>query len=119
MSLWKKLLWCAVTLLGVVAVCVLALSQGEQISALWIIVAGLCATAVSYRFYSKWLAAKVLVLNDKRATPAVLHNDSRDYVPTNRWMVFGHHLRQSPVRDRWLARCWQPNLVFCPARSGS
>ena len=91
MSLWKKLLWCAVTVLGVAAVCVLALSQGEQISALWIIVAGLCATSVSYRFYSKWLAAKVLVLNDKRATPAVLHNDSRDYVPTNRWMVFGHH----------------------------
>src|SRR6266581_2438835 len=91
MSLWKKLLWCAVTLLGVVAVCVLGLSQGEQISALWIIVAGLCATSISYRFYSKWLAAKVLVLNDKRATPAVLHNDSRDYVPTNRWMVFGHH----------------------------
>jgi carbon starvation protein len=91
MSLWKKLLWCAVTLLGVTAVCVLALSQGEQISALWIIVAGLCATSVSYRFYSKWLAAKVLALNDKRATPAVLHNDSRDYVPTNRWMVFGHH----------------------------
>ncbi len=91
MSLWKKLLWCAVTLLGVAAVCVLGLSQGEQISALWIIVAGLCATSVSFRFYSKWLAAKVLVLNDKRATPAVLHNDSRDYVPTNRWMVFGHH----------------------------
>ena len=91
MSLWKKLLWCAVTLFGLAAVCVLALSQGEQISALWIIVAGLCATAVSYRFYSKWLAVKVLALNDKRATPAVLHNDSRDYVPTNRWMVFGHH----------------------------
>jgi carbon starvation protein len=91
MSLWKNLLWCAVTLLGLAAVCVLALSQGEQISALWIIVAGLCATSVSYRFYSKWLAAKVLVLNDERATPAILHNDSRDYVPTNRWMVFGHH----------------------------
>jgi carbon starvation protein len=91
MSLWKKLLWCAVTLFGLAAVCVLALSQGEQISALWIIVAGLCATSVSYRFYSKWLAAKVLVLDDKRATPAILHNDSRDYVPTNRWMVFGHH----------------------------
>jgi carbon starvation protein len=91
MSLWKKLLWCAVTLLGVVAVCVLALSQGEQISALWIVVAGLCATSVSYRFYSKWLAAKVLVLNEERATPAILQNDNRDYVPTNRWMVFGHH----------------------------
>src|SRR5437764_4074923 len=91
MSLWKKLLWCAVTLLGLGAVCVLALSRGEQISALWIIVAGLCATSISYRFYSKWLATKVLVLNDERATPAVLQNDSKDYVPTNRWMVFGHH----------------------------
>src|SRR2546422_6458865 len=91
MSLWKKLLWCAVTLLGLGAVCVLALSRGEQISALWIIVAGVCATSISYRFYSKWLATKVLVLNDERATPAVLQNDSKDYVPTNRWMVFGHH----------------------------
>src|SRR5256884_3116558 len=91
MSLWKKLLWCAVTLLGFGAVCVLALSRGEQISALWIIVAGLCALCISYRFYSKWLAAKVLVLNEERATPAILQNDSKDYVPTNRWMVFGHH----------------------------
>src|ERR1700731_3795335 len=91
MSLWKKLLWCAVTLLCVAAVCVLALSQGEQISALWIIVAGLCASAISYRFYSKWLATKILVLNDERATPAVVKNDGKDFVPTNRWIVFGHH----------------------------
>ncbi len=59
--------------------------------ALWIIVAGLCALSISYRFYSKWLAARVLVLNEERATPAVLQNDGKDYVPTNRWMVFGHH----------------------------
>jgi carbon starvation protein len=91
MNLWKKSLWCAVTLLGLGAVYVLALSRGEQISALWIIVAGLCATSISYRFYSSWLATKVLVLNEGRATPAVLQNDSKDYVPTNRWMVFGHH----------------------------
>jgi len=91
MSLWKKLLWFAVSALGVVAISILALSRGEQISALWIIVAGACAFSISYRFYSKWLAAKVLVLNDERATPAVVHNDSKDYVPTNRWMVFGHH----------------------------
>ncbi len=91
MSLWKKLLWCAVTVLGLGAVCVLALSRREQISALWIIVAGLCATSISYRFYSNWLATKVLVLNEERTTPAVLQNDSKDYVPTNRWMVFGHH----------------------------
>src|SRR5213080_1837910 len=91
MSLWKKLLWVGVTLLGLAALGILALSRGEQISALWIIAAGLCAAVVSYRFYSKWLATKVLVLNDDRATPAVVRNDGKDFVPTNRWMVFGHH----------------------------
>jgi carbon starvation protein len=88
---WKKLLWIAVTLLGLGAIAVLALSRGEQINALWIIVAGLCAFAISYRFYSKWLATKVLLLNDERATPALVQNDGKDFVPTNRWMVFGHH----------------------------
>ncbi|MEP7014662.1 MAG: carbon starvation CstA family protein [Verrucomicrobiota bacterium] len=91
MSLWKRLLWVGVTLLGLASLAVLALSRGEQVSALWIIVAGLCAASVSYRFYSKWLATKVLVLNDERATPAVVKNDGKDFVPTNRWMVFGHH----------------------------
>jgi carbon starvation protein len=91
MTLWKKLLWIGASLLGLVSICVLALSRGEQISALWIILAGLCATAISYRFYSKWLATKVLVLNDERATPAIVRNDGKDFVPTNRWMVFGHH----------------------------
>src|SRR5205085_6866461 len=91
MTPWKKLLWVAVTLLGLASISVLALSRGEQISALWIVVAGFCAAAVSYRFYSKWIAAKILVLNDERATPAVVKNDGKDFVPTNRWMVFGHH----------------------------
>src|SRR5256886_14660965 len=91
MSIWKKLLWIAVTLLGLASLAIVTLSRGEQISALWIIVAGLCAGAISYRFYSKWLATKVLVLNDERATPAVVKNDGKDFVPTNRWMVFGHH----------------------------
>src|ERR1700726_3561367 len=91
MSLWKKLVWVAVTLLGLASLAVLALSRGEQISALWIVVAGLCAAAISYRFYSKWLATKVLVLNDERATPAIVKNDGKDFVPTNRWMAFGHH----------------------------
>ena len=91
MSIWKKLLWIAVTLLGLASLAIVTLSRGEQISALWIIVAGLCAAAISYRFYSKWLATKVLVLNDERATPAMIKNDGKDFVPTNRWMVFGHH----------------------------
>ena len=91
MSLWKKLLWIAVSLLGLGSIAILAMSRGEQINALWIIVAGLCAFAISYRFYSKWLASKVLLLNDQRATPALVQNDGKDFVPTNRWMVFGHH----------------------------
>ena len=91
MGLWKKLLWFAVAALGTWAVAMLALSRGEHISALWIVTAGFCALSISYRFYSKWLATKVLVLNEERATPAVLQNDNKDYVPTNRWMVFGHH----------------------------
>jgi carbon starvation protein len=91
MPLWKKLLWIAVTLLGLASLAVLAMSRGEQISALWIVTAGFCAAAVSYRFYSKWIATKILVLNDGRATPAMVKNDGKDFVPTNRWMVFGHH----------------------------
>jgi len=91
MSLPKKLLWIAVTLLGLASLAVLAMSRGEQVSALWIVTAGFCAAAISYRFYSKWIATKILVLNDERATPALVKNDGKDFVPTNRWMVFGHH----------------------------
>src|SRR5256885_4487699 len=91
MSLWKKLLWIAVTLLGLGSIAILGMSRGEQVNALWIIVAGLCAFAISYRFYSKWLATRVLLLNDERATPALVENDGKDFVPTSRWMVFGHH----------------------------
>ncbi|HEV2095058.1 MAG TPA: carbon starvation CstA family protein, partial [Chthoniobacterales bacterium] len=91
MSIWKKIMWFGVAGVGAVAVAVLALARGEQISALWILVAGMCTFAISYRFYSKWLAAKVLTLNDERATPALVQEDGKDFVPTNRWMVFGHH----------------------------
>src|SRR5437667_2137537 len=91
MTIWKRLLWILIAALGLMAIIVLAFSRGEQISALWIVAAGLCTFAISYRFYSKWLATKVLVLNDERATPAVVQNDGKDFVPTNRWMVFGHH----------------------------
>ena len=91
MRLLKFLLWFGIALLGAGAVAVAALARGEPVNALWIVIAGLCATAISYRFYSKWLATKVLVLNDERATPALVVDDGRDFVPTNRWMAFGHH----------------------------
>src|SRR4051812_40888351 len=91
MRLWKRLIWFAITLLGLAAIAVLAMSRGEQVNALWIVVAGGCAFAISYRFYNKWLATKVLVLNDERPPPAVVQEDGKDFVPTNRWMAFGHH----------------------------
>ena len=87
----KLLLWIGIGALGAAAVAVLAFARGEPVNALWIVTAGLCATAISYRFYSKWLATKVLVLNDNRATPALVVDDGKDFVPTNRWMAFGHH----------------------------
>ncbi|HEY5035868.1 MAG TPA: carbon starvation CstA family protein [Chthoniobacterales bacterium] len=87
----KFLLWLGIALLGAASVAVIAFARGEPVNALWIVAAGLCSAAISYRFYSKWLAAKVLVLDDNRATPALVVDDGKDFVPTNRWMAFGHH----------------------------
>lgn len=78
-------------MLGAAAVGVMAFQRGEPVNALWLVVAGGCTFAVSYRFYSAWLMAKVLTLNDRRATPAVTQADGKDYVPTHKWVVFGHH----------------------------
>ena len=93
-SPWKPLRligWSAVALLGAVSVGVLAWSRGEHVNALWMVVASLCVFAISYRFHSAWLMAKVLTLDDLRATPAEVHGDGRDFVKTNKWVVFGHH----------------------------
>ncbi len=92
MARWLKLLlWLGVALLGAGALAIVAFARGEPVNALWIVTAGLCATAISYRFYSRWLAVKVLELDDNRATPALVVDDGKDFVPTNRWMAFGHH----------------------------
>jgi carbon starvation protein len=85
------LVWIAISALGAGAVAFSALHKGETINALWLVVAGLCSFAVAYRFYSKWLMTKVLVLDAHRAPPAVTHQDGKDFVPTNKWVVFGHH----------------------------
>ncbi|MEW6353904.1 MAG: carbon starvation CstA family protein [Pseudomonadota bacterium] len=83
--------WSLIALLGASAVGGIALHRGESINAIWFIVAALCVYAIGYRFYSAWIAAKVLTLDETRATPAERFNDGRDFVPTNRWIVFGHH----------------------------
>jgi len=90
-SFLRVLLWTSIALLGATAVGVAAFQRGEPVNALWLVVAGGCTFAVSYRFYSAWLIAKVLTVNERRATPAVTQADGRDYVPTNKWVVFGHH----------------------------
>lgn len=87
----RFLVWAAVSSLGVLAVLISALQRAEPVNALWLVVAGVCSFAVAYRFYSAWLMAKVLTLDDRRAPPAVTKADGRDYVPTAKWVVFGHH----------------------------
>src|SRR2546427_5034940 len=87
----KRLLWIVTCCLGAWAIGLIALSRGESINAIWFVTAAVCVYAIAYRFYSSFLAAKVFTLDDARLTPAERHNDGRDFVPTNRWVVFGHH----------------------------
>ena len=87
----QVLAWIAVSLLGAFALATIALHRGEQINALWLVVAAVSTYAVGYRFYSSFIAAKVLALDPLRATPAERLDNGRDFVPTNKWVVFGHH----------------------------
>lgn len=87
----RKLLWGCVALLGAFAIGGIALHRGETINAMWIIVAAVCVYSLGYRFYSAWIAARVLSIDATRATPAVRLNNGRDFVPTHRWIVLGHH----------------------------
>ena len=87
----KNLIWLVIALLGGGAYVVLATRRGEPVNSAYILTAALCSYAVGYRFYSKWIAARVLALNDRRATPCEVRDDGRDFVKTNKWIVFGHH----------------------------
>jgi carbon starvation protein len=83
--------WVLIALLGAGTIAVVAVHRGEPINALWLIVAATCCYAIGYRFYSKFIAAKILVLDAARATPAERLENGRDYLVTNKWVVFGHH----------------------------
>src|SRR5512137_100390 len=87
----SKLVWFLVAALGVQAYVVLALHRGETINSAYILIAALCSYAIGYRFYSKWLAARVLMLEERRAAPCEVHDDGKDFVKTNKWIVCGHH----------------------------
>ncbi len=91
MSLWAKVAWGVVGLVGAGALGVVAWQRGEPVNALWLVVATGCVYAIGYRFHSAWLMARVLAIEPGRVTPAERKADGRDFVKTNRWVVFGHH----------------------------
>src|SRR6267378_1366221 len=85
------LMWFAIALLGAWAYVTLALHRGEPLNSAFILIAAICTYTIGYRFYSKWIAARVLALDDRRATPCEVNDDGKDFVKTNKWIVFGHH----------------------------
>src|SRR3954470_7798880 len=91
MKIGRILIWLVVAALGALALATIAFHRREPISAMWLVVAALCSYALGYRFYSKFVAAKVLALDAMRATPAERLENGRDFVRTNKWVVFGHH----------------------------
>ena len=87
----RKLVWLPIAVAGAWAFGSIATHRGETISAIWFVIAAICFYLIAFRFYAAWICAKVLTLDETRATPAERFNNGRDFVPTNKWVVFGHH----------------------------
>jgi carbon starvation protein len=87
----SKVLWMAIAIVGACCLGVISLRRGEPVNAIWLVAAAIAVFAIGYRFYSLFINNRVLQLDPRRATPAVLRNDGLDYVPTDKWVVFGHH----------------------------
>jgi carbon starvation protein len=88
---FSTLAWIALAILGAGALAAIALQRGERLNAIWFVVAAVCCYLLAFRFYSAFVAAKLLALDDTRATPSERRDDGRDFVPTNKWVLFGHH----------------------------
>jgi len=87
----KNIIWILVALLGAAAFSTIALSRNENINAVWFITAAACIYMIAYRFYASWIAAKVLVIDENKKTPALRLRNDKDFIPTDKWIVFGHH----------------------------
>src|SRR5262249_33726973 len=85
------LFWVAVAIAAAFFLAGIALSRGEHSNSIWLVMAATCTYLIGYRFYGKFIAARVMALNDERATPAERLRDGHDFEPTNKWIVFGHH----------------------------
>ena len=90
-KIFSKFVWLLVALVGAAAVAIVAIHRGEPINALWLVTAATCCYALGYRFYSSFIAARILALDGRRATPAERLENGRDFLVTNKWVVFGHH----------------------------
>ncbi|CAG69003.1 MULTISPECIES: carbon starvation CstA family protein [Acinetobacter] len=90
-TLSSKLGWSIVAIIGAVSFGILAVSRGEHVNAVWLVLAAICVYSIAYRFYSLFIATKVFELNSRRLTPAHRLADGLDYVPTNKYVLFGHH----------------------------
>jgi carbon starvation protein CstA len=90
-KLVSVIFWPLVAIVGAFAFAALALGRGETVNAVWLVTAALSVYFIAYRFYSKYIAERVLQLDDTRTTPAIRHSDGMDYVPTNKWVLYGHH----------------------------
>jgi carbon starvation protein len=90
-KLLKTILWTAISLAGAAALAAIAFERQEPLNAVWFVVAAVATYVVAYRFYSSFIAAKILALDDTRATPAERLEDGKDFVPTNKWVLIGHH----------------------------
>lgn len=112
-SLLRHLAWLVVAIVGAAALGVVALRRGEAINALWIVVAAVAIYLVAYRYYSLFIASKVMQLDPNRATPAVLNNDGLDYVPTNKHILFGHHFAAIAGAVRWSVRSLPRRWATC------
>ncbi|GKX62087.1 hypothetical protein SOASR032_06560 [Pragia fontium] len=90
-SIASYIIWFAIAILGACGLAIIALNNGEKVNALWIVVVAVSVYLIAYRYYSKFIANKVLRLDPTRMTPAYRHNDGLDYVPTNKYVLYGHH----------------------------
>jgi len=86
-----RLVWVVISVAAAGAMGAIALSRGEPVNSLWLVIAAACTYLVGYRFYARFLATRVMPLDNSRATPAERLRDGHDYEPTNKWIVFGHH----------------------------
>lgn len=113
-----NLFWLLFALLGAGTYAVLAFRRGEPVNSAYFLIAAVCTYAIGFRFYSKWIAARVLALDKRRATPPVVHDDGKDFVKTNRWIVFGHHFAAIAGPGPLVGPVLAAQFGYLPARCG-